>query len=158
MNLKDLLDSKSAHSLALSTIKVGNVYIIDLDKSNGITPKAGYDTRRKYFVVLGFDGESVYGGVVINSNINFNIQGQIASQHYPIFKSRYAFLAYDSWVDCMRLMTVKIETFREWIFICALEPDDMENIKRLVIKSPRETPQRLQRFGLVSAPDNQRKK
>lgn len=149
MNFKDLLEAKSARMIALSTVGVGNVYVVEMDKSNGIVPKDGWKSRRKYFIVLGFDGESVYGGVVINSHINFNIQGQIFAQHYPLLKSRYDFLDYDSWVDCMRLITVSVETFKEWKFVCILEDDDTEKIKALIVGSPREAKQRLMRFGLI---------
>ena len=49
--------------LAQDNIKVGNVYLINLDQQNGITPKNGDLTRDKFFIVLGFDQEgNVIGG------------------------------------------------------------------------------------------------
>lgn len=41
--------------LIQNNIKVGDVYMLTLDGSNGITPKNGDNTRDKFFVVLGFD-------------------------------------------------------------------------------------------------------
>ena len=42
-----------------------------MGKANGITPQGDYETRRKFFIVLGFDDEgNVYGGVVVNSRLN----------------------------------------------------------------------------------------
>jgi len=38
-------------------IEIGSVYEIRMDRSNGITPKNGYNDRIKYFVVLGFDND-----------------------------------------------------------------------------------------------------
>ena len=37
--------------LAQDNIKVGNVYLINLDQQNGITPKNGDLTRDKFFIV-----------------------------------------------------------------------------------------------------------
>ena len=36
-------------------VRLGDVYKIELSKADGIIPKNGYDTRDKFFVVLGFD-------------------------------------------------------------------------------------------------------
>lgn len=52
-------------------INVGDVYLLNLDPSNGITPKNDDASRNKFFIVLGFDKEgNVIGGLVINSKIN----------------------------------------------------------------------------------------
>lgn len=69
--LFDLLNNDSIKSITQKSIEIGNVYRIQMDKSNGITPKPGDTSRNKFFVVLGFDEEgNIYGGVIINSNIN----------------------------------------------------------------------------------------
>lgn len=52
-------------------LNIGDVHYVEMDESNGITPRDGYNTRRKYFIILGFDNRgNAIGGVVINSKIN----------------------------------------------------------------------------------------
>lgn len=52
-------------------LNIGEVRMLVLDKTNGITPKDGEKNRNKFFVVWGFDkNENIIGGVVINSKIN----------------------------------------------------------------------------------------
>ena len=59
-----------------NNIKIGDVHMLILDRSNGITPKDGKETRSKFFIVLGFDRYgNVIGGLVINSNINSLVSG-----------------------------------------------------------------------------------
>ena len=55
--LFDLLNNDSIKSITQKSIEIGNVYRIQMDKSNGITPKPGDTSRNKFFVVLGFDEE-----------------------------------------------------------------------------------------------------
>ena len=72
--LFDLLGKEEAEAFARKNIQVGNVYRIKMDARNGIIPKAGTTSRNKFFIVLGFDDDgNVYGGVIINSNINPNV-------------------------------------------------------------------------------------
>lgn len=57
-------------------VRLGDVYKIELSKADGIILKNGYDTRDKFFVVLGFDEQgNVYGGILFNSKINQNTKG-----------------------------------------------------------------------------------
>lgn len=55
-------------------VQLGDVYKIELSKADGIIPKNGYNTRYKFFVVLGFDEQgNIYGGILFNSKINQNL-------------------------------------------------------------------------------------
>lgn len=50
--------------------EVGDVFLINLTREEGIKPKVG-DNRNKFYIVLGFDEYgNAYGGVVINSHVN----------------------------------------------------------------------------------------
>lgn len=105
VNFGDLL-GKQALELAQKSIEVGNVYRIKLDRTSGIVPKAGDETRNKFFIILGFDFEgNIYGGVIINSAINTNIPPILQTLHIPIKVAKYSFLEHDSFVDCSSLMT-----------------------------------------------------
>ena len=55
-NIGDLLGN-AAEELLQSSINVGDVYLLNLAPSNGITPKNDDATRNKFFIVLGFDNE-----------------------------------------------------------------------------------------------------
>jgi len=53
-------------NMVRQTVDVGDVFLVEMDRSDGITPKDGDETRKKFFVVLGFDDEgNAYGGVII---------------------------------------------------------------------------------------------
>ena len=66
-NIGDLLGD-AANKLLQSSINIGDVHLLRLDQTNGITPKNDDTTRNKFFIVLGFDNEgNVIGGLVINS-------------------------------------------------------------------------------------------
>ena len=69
--LFDFLNEKNRASIAKESIKIGHVYRMRMDESNGIKPKLGDSFRNKYFVVLGFDDEgnvTVDGYEVDNNN------------------------------------------------------------------------------------------
>lgn len=83
-NIGDLLGN-AANELLQSNINVGDVYLLHLDHSNGITPKNDDATRNKFFIVLGFDNEdNVIGGLVINSKINYNLPPTVTDYQLPI--------------------------------------------------------------------------
>lgn len=88
----DLLE-KQADTLVQHNINIGDVHLLVLDRSNGITPKDGEETRNKYFVVLGFDKEgNVIGGLVINSNINHKLPSTITDYQLPGYDHTMSFL------------------------------------------------------------------
>lgn len=87
-NIGDLLGS-TANELLQSSINVGDVYLLNLDPTNGITPKNNDTTRNKFFIVLGFDDEgNVIGGLVINSKINYNLPPTVTDYRLPITYKR----------------------------------------------------------------------
>lgn len=91
-------------SMVQQTVKVGDVFLLEMDAEDGITPKEGDSKRFKFFVVLGFDEEgNVYGGVIINSRINQRLELTVKDYHMPIKCEKYPFLKYDSFVDCLCL-------------------------------------------------------
>lgn len=95
-----------------TSIQIGDVYKIPMSRLDGITPKGDDQSRNKYFIVLGFDGQGgIYGGVVINSRINQNLPRHITDYCMPISCTSYPFLKYDSFVDCSSLMTPPISKF-----------------------------------------------
>ena len=146
--LFDLLNNDSIKSITQKSIEIGNVYRIQMDKSNGITPKPGDTSRNKFFVVLGFDEEgNIYGGVIINSNINQRVPDSVKDWQMPIKQSKYKFLDYDSFVDCSKLKCTSIDKFGKWQFIGTIQ-EDIDLIIGTIKESPNETPEHLALFGL----------
>ncbi len=116
MALSDFLSSEILKKLADASIEKGNVYRIEMDESNGITPKHSGDTsRHKYFIVLGFDNAgNVYGGVIMNSEINKFTPSAIVQLQIPVQRVHYPFLKHDSYVNCADIKEVNISKFSEW--------------------------------------------
>lgn len=147
--LFDALNRSDIERIARDSIKIGNVYRIKMDERNGITPKPGDTSRNKFFIVLGFDCDgNIYGGVIINSNINQNMPKNIKDWHLPIKREKYAFLEHDSFVDCSKLKIVNIDKFGNWQFLGVLDLEDVKNITRKVQASPNESKEHLAIFGL----------
>lgn len=148
--LYDLLDGNSLKDIAQKTIKVGDVFRIKMDQRNGIIPKKGDDSRNKFFIVLGFDSDgNIYGGVIINSNINQRVPQAVMDWQMPIKYSKYAFLEHDSFVDCSRLKIVNADKFSTWKYLGSIKSEDVELIIGTIKESPNETQERLAMFGLL---------
>lgn len=95
-NIGDLLGD-AANELLQSNINIGDVHLLNLDRTNGITPKNGDATRNKFFIVLGFDNEdNVIGGLVINSKINYNLPSTVTDYQLPITVKQCPFLQHNS--------------------------------------------------------------
>lgn len=149
MNISDFLNAQSLEKLAIQSVIPGNVYKITMDRSNGIIPKVGYETRDKYFIVLGFDSQGyVYGGVIINSEIHQKLSSRAKEQSIPIYQAKYPFLRYDSFVDCQRLKSASLKSFSGWEYLGYVEQHDLEIIKSKLQSSPFESKAHLAQFGL----------
>ena len=59
----------------------------------------------KFFVIVGVSEEHVAGFFFINSNINIHIEGkqEQLNMQYPLRKSDYGFLKYDSFLSATRI-------------------------------------------------------
>lgn len=149
MKISDALNEEELLRLATKTINVGDVYEITMTEVNGIKPKPGDVSRDKYFVVLGFDSNGVaYGGVIINSQINKNLPGYIRMYHMPIKQSKYPFLKYNSFVDCVQLKTAQPYKFNEWNYLGRIDQFDVDLIIGTIKESPRESAEHLAQFGI----------
>lgn len=147
--LSDFLDNDSVKNIARSTIKIGDVFRIKMNRQNGIIPKKGDESRNKFFIVLGFDSDgNIYGGVIINSNINQRVPQSIKDWQMPIKCSKYAFLEHDSFVDCSKLKCASADKFDTWQYLGFIALEDVRLIIGTIKESPNETPERLAMFGL----------
>ncbi|MBR6083384.1 MAG: hypothetical protein IKP62_10765 [Salinivirgaceae bacterium] len=131
-----------------ATIKRGDLFLINMDESNGITPKDGESDRRKFFIVMGVtESGTVYGGVVINSSID-KVPSHLRNWYIPLQQYRYSFLQHDSYVNCLQIKEVPQNKFGSWLFLGCIEEIDLSLISNKLITSPMENAERLSRFGL----------
>lgn len=145
----DLL-GEQADRLARDTINIGDVHLLILDESNGITPKDGEATRNKFFVVLGFDKEgNVIGGLVINSNINHRLPRTITDYQLPVTVSQCPFLKHNSYVNCSRLITAERSKFNKSTYKGTINDSElMGQIIGTVKESPTANKKMLKDFGI----------
>ena len=138
------------NNTALENVKIGDVYYIEMSQTDGITPKDGYNTRDKFFVVLGFDCQgNIYGGVVINSNINQHLPTIVKQYHMPILCEKYEFLSYDSFVNCSQLMTATPAKLLQGDKVGEIQKEDINLIIATVCDYPNANKEKLRRFGLL---------
>lgn len=149
-SIGDLLGAQ-ADRLCRDNINVGDVHFLNLDRRNGITPKNGAGSRDKFFVVLGFDGEgNVIGGVVINSNINYNLPSVITDYYLPIKAARFPFLKYDSFVNCSKIIVAKRSKFNKDTYRGTIsDAETIELIVNTVRESPTVSKKQLEELGIV---------
>ena len=148
--LGDILEDVG-DKLAQDNIKVGNVYLINLDQQNGITPKNGDLTRDKFFIVLGFDNEgNVIGGLVINSKINYNLPSSVTDYQLPIKVEQCPFLKYNSFVNCSKIIVASKAKFTKNTYRGEIsDPEFIDLLINTVKESPTVNTKLLKRFGLI---------
>ncbi len=138
-----------AASVVCSGISVGDVFAARMNESNGITPKDGYNSRRKFFVVLGITEDGfVYGGVVVNSQINKNTEPAKKMLQYPLDENKYDFLEHNSFVNCAELKTLTLEQLLKAECIGKIIQEDLNLIIGAVIGSPFVEQATLERFQI----------
>lgn len=122
-------------------IEVGNIYKIEADERNGITPPPGRKTWFKHFAVMGIaDDGSLMGCVVFDSKMNREYIGPGHEEFYiPISKGKYSFLDHDSYLECIKLKPATIANIRQGKAEGKLTNEDMEKALELTKKSNRNS-------------------
>lgn len=93
----------NAEKVNISSVKIGDIIYVPLDEEDGVVLKDGYNTRKKYIVIIGFTSEGVaVGALLINSKIDPSKRTQeLLGCQYPLLHRHYpTILDYDSWLDC----------------------------------------------------------
>lgn len=128
----------------------GSIHYIAMDQANGITPKNGYPSRNKFFVILGWDDKgNAYGGVVFNSRVNLKLPRDIQMYQYPIDKNDYSFLSHDSFIDCSSLMRVHESQLSVGTFRGTLSQEHLELILGAVREAGTIPPIKLRMYGII---------
>nr|DAP34373.1 MAG TPA: PemK-like protein [Caudoviricetes sp.] len=130
-------------------LQIGDVHYVSMDESNGITPKDGYATRNKFFIILGFDGRgNAVGGVVINSRVNSRMGYLFTDYLMPISTEQCPCLAHNSFVNCTKIKSIEVIKLNQDTYQCSLEDELVQTIKRTLIESPTTNHARNREFGL----------
>lgn len=140
-----------ADQIAQNTIAIGDIHKIPLDESNGITPKDGKLTREKYFVVLGFDSSgNIIGGLVINTNINYNLPTSVTDYQLQVTASQLSFLHHKSFVNCSRLIVARRDKFTSDSYMGTIEDKELlDLIIGTVKESPTVSKKLLKKFDII---------
>lgn len=135
-----------------TSFQTGKILKMRLDESDGIVPKDGYESRIKYFVVLGeYKHDSVIGVFLINSNVNKNSINtkELIDCQFPLKETDYeTILAYDSYLDCseiMELSKIKINTLGTELG--QLTDSDIDLVVETIEKSEIISPKQKRKFG-----------
>lgn len=131
-------------------LHIGDVHYVGLNESNGVTPKDGYSTRNKFFIILGFDNRgNAIGGVVINSKVNNKFSCFFTDYLMPISIEQCPCLSHNSFVNCTTLKTAPIELLTRRTYRCSITTELVDMIKGTLIESPTANRKLLKDFGLI---------
>lgn len=93
------------------SLQKGDIIYYDMDEEDGIVPKDGYPSRKKYAAIVGFN-ESLgqVCAALVNSSPSFGRHPWLTPAQHQISRGHYAqFLKYDSWVNCSDLKPLSME-------------------------------------------------
>lgn len=124
------------------SVKVGDIYKIEADERNGITPPLGRKTWFKHFAVLGIaDDGSLMGCVVFDSKINReHVEPGDEEFFIPIPKGSYSFIDHDSYLECLKLKPATLYNIRHGKAEGHLTDEDLRKALELAKMSRRNSP------------------
>lgn len=117
----------------MAAVKIGDIIYVALDEDDGLILRDGYETRKKYIVIIGFTPEGIaIGALLINSRIDRSKQTEeLWNCQYPLLRRNYpGILNYDSWLDCSDIFEVSKDkiTGRAGLFKGTLIAEDKERV------------------------------
>lgn len=138
-------------SASSTGIEVGDIFKIEADEENGITPPLGRLTWYKHFVVMGkSDDGSLFGCVIFDSSINRDYIGPGDDEFFiPVPKGKYNFIDHDSYIECLKLKPATVSKLKKGKAEGRLLPDDLAKALELVKLSPRNGPMVLRMYNIV---------
>ena len=141
---------KLKRKVDLPPIKVGNIYKIEADERNGITPPHGRKTWFKHFAVMGIaDDGSLMGCVVFDSEKNReHIEPGYDEFFIPIPQGKYSFIDHDSFLECLKLKPATLSNIRHGKAEGCLTDDDLKKALELTKKSNRNSIVTLQAYNI----------
>jgi len=94
----------------IEDLQVGDIVYYDMDRSDGIVPNEGYDSRLKYVVVAGAKtNNKEVCAVLINTGNDHSFAPDWQAEQYLITQADYpSILDHDSWIDCTDPKELKV--------------------------------------------------
>lgn len=138
-SLKDCIPQETLKALKSATVEVGNIYKIEADERNGITPPPGRKTWYKHFAVMGIASDgSLMGCVVFDSDMNRDfLEPGYEDFYIPIKKGKYSFIDHDSYLECMKLKPATLANIRHGKAEGRLTEEDLQKALELTKMSNR---------------------
>jgi hypothetical protein len=142
---------KKKRKAVLLPIEVGNIYKIEADERNGITPPPGRKTWFKHFAVMGIaDDGSVMGCVVFDSEMNReHIEPGYEDFFIPISQGTYSFIDHDSYLECLKLKPATLMNIRNGKAEGRLTEDDLKIALQLTKRSNRNSIITLRTYNIL---------
>ncbi len=121
-------------SLRKDTVNIGDIFKCFIPAAN----------KHKLFTVVAFNGDDIVGSMLINSEVNKNVHRTEESLNHQLelLEVDYDFLSWNSHVDCTQLIGImknrilaEINSDVDSRYLGKLDLDDIQAIKRIVIKS-----------------------
>ena len=127
-------------------MRLRNILIVveDIEKS-----KKFYHDLFGLDVILDNEG-NVIGGLVINSNINYNLPTSVTDYQLPVTVEQFSFLEHNSFINCSKIIVAKRSKFNKNTYRGAIsDAEMMEQIINTVKESPTISKKQLREFGII---------
>lgn len=151
--IKSILEGKEKADM--SSVKIGDIIYVSLDKEDGLILNSGFTDRKKYIVIVGFTPEGIaIGALLINSKITeFKYQNKdFLECQYPLLCNNYPnILEYNSWLDCsdiFEIPKVKITSKCGLVKGC-LNEEDTTNVMTVLRNTDVIDNATKRRFGII---------
>lgn len=122
-------------------MRLGDVYRIKMYPEDGIKPKGDDTYRYKYIVIVGHDGDTLYGAVVTNTKDHHIIPVEF---QYPLTHNGYKCFA-----NCYKLHEIPSKKLTQDCYNGNISMNDYKLIVECVKTSPVIPKKKLKKFGLI---------
>ena len=132
-------------------LELGRVIELNLTREDGLIIERQYDTRRKYVVIIGVDGDRyLYASVLINHKSN-NLTKELAETQYPISQKDYnSFLDSNSTIDCSTIFLIdRVRIKRDGKNLGIINSTDLRNVLKTMAETELIEPKIKKRYGLI---------
>ena len=132
-------------------LELGRVIELNLTREDGLIIERQYDTRRKYVVIIGVDGDRyLYASVLINHKSN-NLTKELAETQYPISQKDYKlFLDSNSTIDCSTIFPIdRVRLKTDGKNLGLINSTDLANVLKTMTETELIEPKIKRKYGLI---------
>jgi len=133
-----LKNNKIKHNekqITVDSLEVGKILKMRFYTDDGIVIDKAYESRLKYFVVIGqIINHGIVGAFLINSNIN---PKALIDYQFPLFVKDYPdILKYNSYLDCSDIFELdKVKIIKSGLEIGKLTEKDLQLVIETIVTS-----------------------